>query len=257
MKSRPILFSGAMVRALLAGTKTQTRRIVKPSAWVQDGDCDYTGACVRVADYIDHRRCPYGQAGDRLWVRETFAYARVSSDYETGGELNVWRWEKDIYGLFDPAHLTTDPRHGLAARLYYAADGEDELPAEFNMPHGNEVGWTPSIYMPRWASRITLEITEIRVQRLQEISEEDAKAEGATWTNNGRREWASHIATDQEADSVGGMQDGWSHEGETDPDRCLPSARGSFIHLWESINGARSWDANPWVWCISFRRVVP
>lgn len=246
MRERPILFSGPMVRAILDGRKTQTRRAVKPQ-WSADVDevserpaldrvlkCMVSGHSGEWGD--DHgldevRRCPYGQPGDRLWVRETFAYVRHSQNYESGGDDCFFEWDTEIYGPKIAEHLNGNPRYSsFSAALCYAADGEDENPAEL-YPSTNldgkvvrpaEIRWQPSIFMPRWASRITLEITAVRVERLQEISETDAVAEGVL----GR----------------GG-----------DKSR----ARTEFMMLWRSINGPRSWDANPWVWVVEFRRVAP
>lgn len=169
MADRPILFSAPMVRAMLAGTKTQTRRVAKPKRSIEP-----------MTD-----ECPYGQPGDLLWVRET------------------WAW----YGC------ERDPREVL-----YRADTSN-LPES----HGR---WRPSIHMPRWASRITLRVTGVRVERLQDITEVDAIAEGAQPFRlpcHPQRETLRHV-------------DG-------------------FALLWESINGAGSWDANPWVWVVEFERV--
>jgi len=189
MKERPILFSDAMVRAILAGTKTQTRRAVKPQParmtesqqrgrffWFESGD----------EGNVREGRCPYGVPGDRLWVRETF-----SQSLDTG-EV-IWYW----------------------------ADGNPR-----------DDGWTrakPSIHMRRAHSRITLEIKSVRVERLHDISEADAIAEGIDWSPtmggyNCAGEWRNH---------------------------SVPIYR----QLWESINGAGAWDANPWVWVIEFERV--
>ena len=179
MKERPILFSAPMVRALLAGTKTQTRRVIKPrhlAFFNQD-------AAAMLSDW-NERPLPYGKPGDRLWVRETW-------------------------------HDASSSLHSCAL---YRADGIDL--------HWDK--WTPSIHMPRWASRITLEITSVRVERLQEISEADAQAEG--WTRR--------------------------PEVSTDPQVHKEAARDWFMDLWESINGPGSWDANPWVWVIEFKRLA-
>ena len=184
MSERPILMSAPMVRSILAGKKTQTRRIVKGQ---------YSGLPHMVGDdvaFLDKgrrtgpdQRCPYGVPGDRLWVRETHcAFERGHVHYA--------------------ADFTRDPK------------GERE--------HG--VRWTPSIHMPRWASRITLEITDVRVERLQEISEADAIAEGTAPYRlpvHPAREALRHV-------------DGYAQ-------------------LWDSINGAGSWAANPWVWVVSFK----
>ena len=183
---RPILFSGAMVRALLSGTKTQTRRVIKfkpwhqieerddgtPWPWMQSDDND-AGVWLR---------CPYGAPGDRLWVRETWA--------------------------------PTDGRFEPLRSVAYRADGEDVSLLDDR--------WRPSIHMPRWASRITLEVTAVRVERLQDISEADA--------------WAEGIAGD-----LLHRAQGW--------------APRAYHLLWEQINGPGSWDANPGVWVLTFRRV--
>lgn len=199
MKERPILFSGEMVRAILKGRKTQTRRVVKKipcqcSDWIPDEiskttpegfqEAGHSGlwSCQSCTDLPI--ACPYGQPGDRMWVRETW---KLSSLY------------KD-----DPL------------RLQYKADGG---------PCGDsKIPWQPSIFMPRWASRITLEIVNIRVERVQEISEEDAWNEG-----------------------VGG-----GDLGKFDID-----GRVLFKSTWDEINGKRGygWDQNPWVWVIEFKRV--
>lgn len=185
MKERPILFSAPMVRALLAGTKTQTRRVIKPrhlAFFNQD-------AAAMLSDW-NERPLPYGKPGDRLWVRETW-------------------------------HDASSSLHSCAL---YRADGIDL--------HWDK--WTPSIHMPRRASRITLEITSVRVERLQEISIEDAKAEGA---------WGPDDSIAQKVADYFGT------------DIFSANPRKAFQMLWESINGPDSWAANPWVWAIEFRRV--
>ena len=198
MKERPIIFSGPMVRALLDGNKTQTRRVVKmkphhqieerdngtPWPWMYDGERD--------AD--SWMACPYGQPGDRLWVRETFA--RID------GQTRPW--------------IETD----------YKA----------TYTHGDRLGdtlgikkrWTPSIHMPRAASRITLEITSVRVERLQDISEADAQAEGVTDDGS--------LVTDLDGKDRGGTI-------------------AAYATLWEVINGVGSWDDNPWVWVLQFKHL--
>ena len=197
---KPILFSSPMVRAILNGSKTQTRRIMKPQPLFFTGrkyivpdsapkkfhDCDDIREC-----------CPYGFPGDRLWVRETW---RPHGDE---GHLS----------LADATSTCTGPGDCLFRAS--ASEAEDAI-----------FRWRPAIHMPRWASRITLIVTDVRVQRLQDISEENAKAEGVVQTAGG---WWS--AADGQA---GG------------------SPRSAFGVLWNSINGADSWDANPWVWAVSF-----
>ena len=175
VKERPILFSGEMVRAILDGRKTQTRRVVKPQPPPLGG-------------FVKN---PYGQPGDRLWVRETWA---------------------------------------LDDKYYYRADGAV----------GDRCGkWKPSIHMPRAASRITLEITGVRVERLQEITISDIYAEGAItdeWL-----EWRDDV-------SGVGMPAGSRIENERDV----------WEKLWDSINGKTyPWKSNPWVWVIEFKRIKP
>jgi hypothetical protein len=175
MKERPILFGGPMVRAILDGSKTQTRRVAKEFDEMPNLD----GILQR---FPRQNGCPYGTPGDRLWVRET------------------WAHERDGTGCPDDTGV-----------LYRATDpGWDD--------EGTGLRWRPSIFMPRIASRILLEITDVRVQRLQEISEEDARAEGC------------------------------------EPFAC---PRDRFQGLWDTIHGSGAWHANPWAWAITFRRIQP
>lgn len=191
MKERPILFSAPMVRALLDGAKTQTRRVVKP----QPDSISPDGMPARFfhqraigSGYPVQIRCPYGQPGDRLWVREAWAPKAI-----------------------DPECTTV---------AYRATDDECNGP------------WKPSIHMHRWASRIDLEVTGVRVERLQDISQSDARAEGAP---------PSHPSIDRVSREFG----------------YADFPRSWYAQLWEQINGAGSWDANPWVWAVSFRRIRP
>jgi hypothetical protein len=200
MKERPIMFSGAMVRSIIDGRKTQTRRVmrIQPTVvrhwanvetngvrwtWPNGDEATYADRPDVIASYTERdfwKHCPYGQPGDRLWVRETW------------GKLDM----------------------GSAC---HRADDESATPADGR--------WRPSIHMPRWASRLTLEVTDVRVQRLREISEEDARAEGVDAPT---------------------------------PDMPSLTGRFRFECLWDSINGERpgcSWENNPWVWCVSFRRL--
>lgn len=206
MRERPILFSAPMVRAILAGTKTQTRRplsyqptsapevcrahkdraLTRPviaATWIKDGE---SHCCP----------CPFGVPGDRLWVREAFMHE--PADY---------CWEASTSIPIRPAHTV------------YRADCIDDAKG---------AGWKPSIHMPRSLSRITLEVTGVRVERLQEISYEDAKAEGAEF---------------------------WRNDGTLTELPPCSAHRYEFEGLWKSINGADSWNANPWVWVVSFRRL--
>lgn len=187
-KERPILFSGPMVRALLAGTKTQTRRVlnpqpeVSPSGWHSlPGYGASNEACFRDGTAIFMSK--FGKPGDRLWVREAWS----------------------THACFD--HL---PPRECPNSIHYAADG----------PIQTGKG-RPSIHMPRWASRILLEIIDVRVERVQEISDADLECEGL-----------------QEI-----IDSGVDHDG---------SPRDAWRSLWSRINGAESWDANPWVWVAEF-----
>lgn len=203
IKERPILFSGPMVRAILDGSKTQTRRVIKPQPVMYE-----EGQCVHVSDLInDSLKCPYGIVGDQIWVRETWM-----PDAPQDG---TWA-DTQFYGcrmspLSDIPEKFRKPKHCI----YKATWSSSEL-----------VGWKPSIHMPRWASRIQLEITGVRVERLQDITEQDCRAEGAIG-GHGSIPGYSFSATPLE----------------------------HFQHIWKSTGG--DWDANPWVWAIEFRRVAP
>lgn len=223
MIERPILFSAPMVRALLAGTKTQTRRIIKSRSrkhpnyclvdygdgwWPylsDDGESSFTDDGMEQA--MD---CPYGEAGGKLWVRETWAPDPPIDDTWASTE-----WDGCGRAIRDLPERFRGPDHCIYMATW---DGVPE-------------NWTPSIHMPRWASRITLEVAGVRAEALQDISEADAKAEGAPDYEEG----------------IDPPPPGADHEW---------SFRGSFIRLWESINGPGSWEANPWVWVIEFRRVA-
>ncbi len=204
-KEHPILFSEPMVRAILEGRKTQTRRIVKPqpASHLLDGE------------WLPPK-CPYGGLGDRLWVRETFGYCSgVGLTSNTADATYVcFRDGSQVFKKDRSYHQWTKPVNDSA------------WPSDWK--------WRPSIHMPRWASRITLEVTGVRVERLQDISEEDAVAEGLE-----PRDWCGpsqfHLAN------------GCTVYGQSV--HC-------FKKLWESINGLNSWDANPWVWVVEFRRLA-
>ena len=200
MKERPILFSAPMVRAILNGTKSQTRRVFKAQnggLWPRPNDLPGMRQILR--------ECPYGKPGDRLWVRETWAY-HVQAIGSVTDKDGPW---------------------------VYASDGDHVL------QHRLCDRWRPSIHMPRAASRITLEITGVCVERLQDISEADAIAEGI-----------------ERADDFFGCQC-WKVYGEPEgADVVAPNDPiGSYRSLWEFINGTGSWDANPWVWAVEFKRI--
>lgn len=218
MTERGMIFNGEMVRAILDGRKTQTRRLMKIqpkpcnhsnwpehspiTQWKSDSTGWYCGVCANGIS-IDHRQrakaivCPFGAIGDRIWVRETWAEAGAGAP------------ELKLYRANYPAHVP---------------------PHYENVPPVEEIRWTPSIHMPRWASRILLEITDVRVERLNSISQADAIAEGAP---------PSHPSIDAVSRQFG-----------------FPDfSRSWFGQTWQSIYGDDSWKANPWVWAITFRRI--
>lgn len=208
IKERPILFSAPMVRAILEGRKTVTRREIKPSMRSADTQFElhqqengswlplhtFDESCMDDQGTEHPIKCPYGQPGDRLWVRETF---------KSSADCRPPVAESFIYA----ADLNSDGRTKWAAR------------------------WKPSIHMPRIASRILLEITDVRVERLQDISRADIRAEGL------------QCPPELASDDVSPNYRDW-----------YPAA---WRDLWESINGPGSWDANPWCWAVSFRRIEP
>jgi hypothetical protein len=217
MKERGMLFNSAMVRAILDGTKTQTRRIVKPQPeWIDEvhiaefgpGDFMWPRGSLGQQCGAPITKMPYGQPGDRIWVRETHA-----------PQADCWgAWQRLLKG----EHVRQDE-----LTVHYAADySHDERPWIEN--------WRPSIHMPRWASRIDLEITGVRVERLQDIHSADALAEGI---NNLSDEWRVDYG-------IPGVV------------RAQHPVR-AYQLLWESINGAGSWDENPWVWVVEFKRIKP
>ncbi len=240
MKERPILFSGPMVRALLDGSKTQTRRVCKPqpiadARFVGGHHLPATkrspGQEISVEAPYVHIACPYGQPGDRLWVRESWQFYDWTEDGQPCVRFaadNASKWPLRIPE--EQADRLTEIWAGLSDPENYSIDN-----------HARDRRWRPSIHMPRWVSRITLEITSVRVERLQDISEADAAAEGLTFSAKARRS----------EDCMGiyelRMPDGKSHFND--------NACDLFRTLWEQINGPDSWAANPWVWAIEFRRL--
>lgn len=242
--SKPILFNGEMVRAILAGQKMQTRRLVKPlppspeavRALAGDGYHWLTDRhwpegfrvagpvwAVRNLGGPTELRSPYGMPRELLWVRETWAA--------------VWPGE-------EPVPLRE-------CRVEYRADDPDaKYPGGWPDGMGHDpccARWKPSIHMPRWASRITLRITDVRVERLQDISEDDARAEGVY----------SAMPTDGRAcDNFTNDWCRWTRR--VDPEARTATPRGAFAALWHRINGKQqgcSWKDNPWVWAITFEQV--
>lgn len=232
MKERPILFSGQMVRAILSGQKTQTRRVVKmqPTSRADIGSYGSGMPFIRnqnlAAKNLD---CPYGQPGDRLWVRETWQGPIMDGDeFENEYRDNPDKFQRPEY-------------------CFYAAD--DGSPPEFVDADDNlRCCWRPSIHMPRWACRLVLEIVSVRVERLHDISEADAMAEGA------RR------FDDIPVKTPSFRPNRWSMESPENTDQCLSTARWAFANYFCKVNSKSlydhgPWDANPWVWVIEFRRV--
>lgn len=208
-RERPILFSGAMVRALLDGRKTQTRRVMKPQP---EGE-RWLSELYLSGKWAERPTCPYGQPGDRLWVRETWGV--MSSEGSTAlvsyaARLPAGKTLADTDGGCDVIRVPDEWR----GRLEGLVDTER---------------WRPSIHMPRWASRLTLKVTGVRVERLHDISEADARAEGV----------------DHELAFTEGLI--------TRASDTRPRAVAWFQALWDRINGADSWDANPWVWVVEVR----
>ena len=240
MKERPILFSGPMVRAILEGRKTVTRRAIKPQPFI-DASGNF---CWNGSNYGQNERgprssalaspipcsktkrvaCPYGRPGDRLWVRETWSDVNMC-----GAPALAYRADDDVRDLMsvelfldeDGAFNYQDARW----KKYPFCDWYADL---------HLARWRPSIHMPRWASRILLEITAVRVERLQDISGDQAEAEG--FDSAMCRQFL-----------------------ETSPSRheCKEAVIHGFAGLWASINGDESWNANPWLWVVEFKRVMP
>lgn len=219
-KERGMIFNAEMVRAILSGLKTQTRRImaIQPEnsklglrRVIESKNVRYNGKYFwSQSDAVGLKArskvfaCPYGKVGDRIWVRETWQGPLV--DFELSDDLrrNPEKYEKP-------------------ENCFYSADGVP-APEFYDADDNLRRCWRPSIYMPRWASRILLEITNVRVERLNDISEEDAQAEGVSLS--------THTITPPEA-----------------------VYRVGFSELWRSIYGDEGWKKNPWVWVIEFKRV--
>ncbi|WJO31016.1 hypothetical protein [Pseudomonas monteilii] len=212
-KERPILFSGPMVRAILSGQKTVTRREIKPSMRSADSSFElhqqedeswrpmhtFDESCMDAKGTEHPILCPYGQPGDRLWVRE------------------AWLADAQLDSIAPRDLSQGEP-------ILYPADGSVRQTGCAMVSQGRG---RPSIHMPRWASRILLEITAVRVELLQDISEEQAEAEGVGFLRR-----------------------------VPDADETLTSAQ-LFECLWSSINGDESWHGNPWVWAVEFKRIEP
>ena len=193
MTTRGILFSASMVRAILAGVKTQTRRAAKRQHFSADfhargPDVGVARALAEMWDDAAHVKRPYGRPGDRLWVRETWGCDAPLEEARA-------KWDDAM------------PADETIACLFYRATHDPMRDG------GDPARWRPAIHMPRWASRLALDVTGVRLERLHAITEADARAEGV-------------------------------------------ADRAAYERLWGEINGAESWDANPWVWVIAFRRTT-
>lgn len=196
VKERGMIFNDEMVRAILGGNKTQTRRIVEEKFYGR-----------AVAAELLAKHCPYGQPGDRIWVRETYRVHGKATSVATlvyrASVRNSW----------------TEQTHRVPVEVC-------------NKPVSEK--WTPSIHMPRWASRILLEITNVRVERLNDISECDARDEGVPPAGSLLPDHPGTFLT---------------------PKGDFAMAKVAFQRLWESIYGEESWNVNPWVWVIEFKRI--
>lgn len=261
MTEKPMIFNAEMVRAILEGRKTMTRRIVKQVPdyyhfkhcggpkqgqpkhimdWslsgVYQADEDQENYCKKGHFYLDvqtdvddnsHQeiKCPYGQSGDRIWVRETFSLETNSHGDLSGVEYEPpfkdgrpVKWDGGDW--WQPHYRATDPSPELICYGDICRQCDD---------NGSGPHWKPSIQMPRWASRITLEIVDVRVERLNDITREDAKKEGFL-------------------PSIGnGLEQSCG--------RSFGNAELAFRNTWESIYGPGSWESNPWVWVLQFKRI--
>lgn len=185
--TRTIVMTGPSIPSIFADTKTQTRRLLRNQEEMNWGDVSPA--------LLD--RCPYGRPGDRLWVKETHAQFAVGNRTGVSPQCVAYRATCDADGRFE-----------------YVNNGDEVMRLKVTK-------WTPAIYMPRWASRLTLELTEVRVQLVQAISEDDARAEGM-------------------------------HPGDAGDANLGGTARGAFVRRWDE---SARWAANPWVWALTFRRV--
>lgn len=241
-----ITFGAPMIHALWADQKTQTRRLAwrekkDPGGAINDGggQMDYIAPSV----VRSPSRWTKVNRGDRLWVREAFAVVRETLDYETGGEYDAFEWDAELYG--DPRpYLKGDARGGCKSAVYYLADGEDVCPGNLFPTIGlkgellreAEIPTRAPRRMPRWASRMTLHVTEKRVQKLHEITDEDALAEGVVWSED---LGAYHVP-------------GLPHPDPEFPVLCRPTAREMFAALWDTIHRPGAWLGNPEVVAMTF-----
>ncbi len=256
-KERPILFSAPMVRAILEGRKTVTRRSTKvqPRSKADIGSFGKGQPFIRNPDVTKpNPECPYGRPGERLWVRETWGV--ISHDFDEHGNMIDWKPDR-------PASAIREMRFGqgyYSGHVIYRADGEAVWSGDDDGGGDDRSAWKPSIHMPRIASRILLEITDVRVERLQDISEEQAQSEGCLFIDYGRKcghtgsGW-TEVGDCPAPEAHHPQRNGWMWDRTVSHDQCLDSARNSFGNLWQSVGG--DWNANPWVWVVEFKRVTP
>lgn len=233
MRERGMIFNGEMVRAILEGRKGQTRRALTPRHIRMIETAASIGECYPLESGRHHENsqayyrewCPYGTVGDRIWVRETWALLgnEDACCIDWNGKLCKGD-EREAAKIYCASCEQRPGDYGL----WSIPDDADWKPHTENEKF--EGAWRPSIHMPRWASRITLEITAVRVERLNDISDADAKAEGLDKSHDFPDTYLTPKGDFADADIV-------------------------FRRLWESIYGEESWQANPWVWVIEFKRV--
>lgn len=231
----PIIFNAEMVRAILEGRKTQTRRVIRPQPKYDSFDhlgCGFTGLWAgwpeSKDDIIWEARCPYGKPGDQLWVRETFAEICKLAD--------PYCWCEYPSGEYNPDHY-----------IEYRADTGNKYPGDWDDAGPEERAeyaprWRPSIHMFRWMSRIQLEVLSVKVERVQDITEEDVIAEGI-------KGFLYQYGT------AGGGWKRMAYPAFPDKEGGFSTARQAFEALWDSINKKRGfgWDVNPWVWVVEFK----
>ena len=234
MKEKPILFNGEMVRAILDGKKTQTRRVIKPQPVLVGERWEWTprGKVVHSSDwFVDREPSPFMlcgapyQIGDRLWVKETFVLETITNvgELPTDGrpyEYIESNYDEDYYWLV-PHYRATEPEPHI-------------VPDDLEDSYDDRTRWSPSIFMPKWATRIWLEVTDKRAERVQDISEEDARAEGAEPV----------------------MKDSGGFEPMGSPCPEIPHYGEGFAMLWDSIKHGYPFADNPWVFVYAFSHLT-